>query len=93
MYGNWDADYGMEVRVSSFENGLQVYQNIKLIRVKSKTYNLLIMEDYMPIIAELNGSVTIVGKKQEIVLENIRGFFCHRHNVFSLLLKESTHAG
>ncbi len=91
--GYWDSlGSGMEVRVSSFENGLQVYQDIKMIRVKSKKYNLLIMEDFVPIIAEINGSITILGKKQEMVLENIQGFFCHRHNVFSLLLKEKVHA-
>jgi hypothetical protein len=83
---------GIEVRVSSFENGLQVYHDINMIRVKSKTYNLLIMEDYAPIIAEIDGSITFLGRKEEIVLEDIRGFFCHRHNVFSLLLKESAHA-
>ncbi len=84
---------GMEVRVSSFAKGLQVYRNIHMIRVKSIKYNLLIMEDYMPIIGEIQGSVSFVGEEQKIDLEDIQGFFCHKHNVFSLLVKEDSHVG
>lgn len=82
---------GMEVRVSSFENGLEVYQNVHLIRVKSAKYNLLIMEDYLPVIGKIEGSVSFVGEEKEYALENIQGFFCHKHNVFSLLIKERSH--
>jgi hypothetical protein len=81
---------GIEVRVSTFDNGLQVYNNIDLIRVKSPKHNLLIMEDYMPVIGEINGTVSFTGDEQNIVLDNIQGFFCHKHNVFSLLVKENT---
>lgn len=82
------SEQGMEVRVSSFENGLEVYQNVHLIRVKSAKYNLLIMEDYLPVIGKIDGSVNFVGEEQEYSFENIQGFFCHKHNVFSLLIKE-----
>lgn len=84
---------GMEVRVSSFENGLQVYSNIELIRVKSNKYNLLIMKGYMPVIGEIHGSISIKGEEQDITLDDIQGFFCHKHNVFSLLIKENAHVG
>lgn len=87
------AEMGMEVRVSSFANGLQVYRNIQMIRVKSTKYNLLIMEDYMPIIGEIQGSVSFVGEEQKVDLEDIQGFFCHKHNVFSLLVKENSYVG
>lgn len=82
---------GMEVRVSSFENGLEVYHNVQLIRVKSAKYNLLIMEDYLPVIGQIDGSVSFVGEEKEYSIENIQGFFCHKHNVFSLLIKERSH--
>lgn len=82
---------GMEVRVSSFENGLEVYRNVHIIRVKSAKYNLLIMEDYLPVIGKIDGSVSFVGEEKEHSIENIQGFFCHKHNVFSLLIKESSH--
>ncbi|HHZ17539.1 MAG TPA: hypothetical protein PLJ33_02895 [Peptococcaceae bacterium] len=82
---------GMEVRISSFEKGLEVYQNVLFIRVTSEKYNLLIMEDYMPIIGKVEGSVTFLAEDQEHTLENIEGFFYHKHNVFSLLIKESSH--
>lgn len=84
---------GMEARVSSFENGLQVYSDIRLIRIKSSKYNLLIMKDYLPILGQVEGRISFVGEEQEVVLEGIQGFFCHKHNVFSLLLKENPHVG
>lgn len=83
----------MEARVSSFENGLQVYSDIRLIRIKSSKYNLLIMKDYLPILGQVEGKISFVGEEQEVVLDDIRGFFCHKHNVFSLLLKENSHVG
>lgn len=84
---------GMEVHVFSFENGLQVYHNIDLIRVKSTKYNLLIMKGYMPVIGEIHGNVSFTGEEHDIALDNIQGFFCHKHNVFSLLVKENAHVG
>lgn len=91
--GEGAEENGMEVRVSSFENGLQVYSDIQLIRIKSTKYNLLIMKDYMPIIGKVEGKISFVGEDQEVVLEDIQGFFCHKHNVFSLLLKENSYVG
>lgn len=88
---NSDNKTGMEVRISSFENGLEVYQNVYLIRVKSAKYNLLIMEDYLPVIGKIEGSVSFVGEEKEHAIENIQGFFCHKHNVFSLLIEERAH--
>jgi hypothetical protein len=81
----------LEARVSSFENGLQVYRDIYLIRLKSTKCNLLIMEDYVPLIGMIEGSVSIVGKEQEVIFEEITGFYCHNRNVFSLLVKEYSH--
>ena len=82
----------MQVQISSFAKGLEVFEKISIIRVRSKKSKLLIMEDYMPIIGELDGDIDLIGKDVHHSLENIKGFFCHEHNVFFLLLKESYHA-
>ncbi|MDR1088818.1 MAG: hypothetical protein LBL23_06080 [Coriobacteriales bacterium] len=79
----------IQAQVSSFRDGLQVYSNISIVRVRSRDTNLLIMEDYMPIIGEIDGEVDFIGKEFVHTLEGVRGFFCHDHNVFFLLLKDT----
>lgn len=81
----------IEVIIISFRNGFQIYQNVKLIRMKSKDYNLLLMVDYMPVVGELEGSLTLVSEQEEIHMEDIRGFYVMKNNVFKLLVKEDSH--
>ena len=57
-----------------------------MIRIKSKDHNLLIMEDYMPVIGEITGRVEFVFDDQSIPYENIHGFYMHKQNIFSLLI-------
>ena len=75
-------------RVISMEDGLREIQDVRLIRVKSREYNLLIMEDYMPVIGEIDGTVTIVSGDGEYQTGPITGFFSHRKNLFSLMISE-----
>lgn len=81
----------MTVRVVSLESGVQEYTDVNVIRVKSRYYNLLIMEGYTPSIGEVEGSVTIVSDTESVKLENIRGYYLHRDNVFRLMMREDSH--
>ncbi len=81
----------IEVIVISFQSGYQIFHNVKLIRLKSKKYNLLIMIDYMPVVGELDGDISIVSETDEIKLENVQGFYVMKNNVFKLLIKEDLH--
>lgn len=74
--------------IISMKDGARRMEQVKMIRIVSKEYNLLIMEDYLPVIGEIDGDVTIVSQTGEYKLEQIRGFFCHRNNEFSLMLRE-----
>ncbi len=69
------------------QNGLKQYDNIRMIRVLSKDYNLLIMEDYMPIIGEIDGSIEIVFDDTSMKLEGIHGYYMHKKNKFSLMIE------
>ena len=71
-------------------NGLQQYDNIRMIRVKSKDHNLLIMEDYLPVIGEIDGFVEIIFDDSTIKLENIHGYYMHKKNKFSLLVERAS---
>jgi hypothetical protein len=79
----------MQVQVSNFKDGLQVLEGISIVRVRGRSTRLLIMEDYMPVVGEIEGSLDFIGKEGVTTLEDIRGFFCHEHNVFFLLLREN----
>lgn len=80
----------MVVKVFSYENALQTYDDIALIRIKSKNSSLLIMEDYLPIVGEINGDVSFANDKDEVSLKNIRGYYVHRKNMFELILKNAS---
>ncbi|MCD8197722.1 MAG: hypothetical protein LUE24_11270 [Lachnospiraceae bacterium] len=78
----------LTARVVSLDEGMQEYTGVSLIRIKSRYYNLLIMEDYTPSIGEVEGTVTIISDTQSVKLENIRGFYLHKKNVFRLMIRD-----
>ena len=79
---------GIKVRIFDLSKGLVEYEHIKVIRIVSKDYNLLIMEDYLPIIGEIDGSVDIKGEDIDISFPNIKAFYMNSGNVFNLMIKE-----
>jgi hypothetical protein len=88
-----ERDGKMQAQISSFANGLEIYRGISVIRVRGRNANLLILEDYTPIVSKLDGDVDLIGKGLYHTLKGIRGFFCHVHNVFFLILNETAIAG
>ena len=79
---------GIKVRIFDMEHGLREYENIKIIRIISKDYNLLIMKDYLPIIGEIEGSVDIKNDTVDLSFKNIKAFYMNSDNVFNLMIKE-----
>lgn len=63
-----------------------VIEDVKVIRILSDDYNLLIMKNYTPIIGEINGSV-LFEKEETTKYENIKGFYSLSHNIFHLIIK------
>ena len=79
---------GIKVKVFDIRNGMRVYDNIKIIRIISKDYNLLIMKDYLSIIGEIEGSVDIKNDVVNESFKNIKVFYMNSDNVFNLMIKE-----
>ena len=79
---------GIKVRIFSLDKGLIEYEHIKVIRIISKNYNLLIMQDYLPILGEIEGSVDIKNEEIELNYKNIKAFYMNSSNVFNLMIKE-----
>ena len=78
----------IKVKLFTVTDGLVEYDDVKLIRIKSDKYNLLIMEDYLPIIGDINGNITIEMNDDVVVKENIIGYYMHKNNTFELIIKE-----
>lgn len=82
-----NVSHEMKVRVFSLD-GLKEYENIKIVRIVSKDYNLLIMKDYLPIIGEIEGNVDIKSDTEEVNLKNIKAFYMNSNNEFNLMIRE-----
>lgn len=79
----------IQVRVSSFEKGLEIYNEIKVIRIVSAKYNLLIMSGFQPLLGEIQGEVTLISEENEYQIKDINAFYCFRKNVLKILIKEN----
>lgn len=82
------AGEGFKVRIFDLDKGLTEYEHVKIVRIVSKDYNLLIMEDYLPIIGDVEGSIDIKGEDIDIKFPKIRAFYMNSKNVFNLMIKE-----
>lgn len=49
----------IKVKLLSINKGLIEYEDIMVIRIRDKKYNLNIMKDYIPIIGEIDGFVEL----------------------------------
>lgn len=79
---------GIKVRIFDMAHGLREYEDIKIIRIISKDYNLLIMKDYLPIIGEIEGSVDIKNDEVNLSFKDIKAFYMNSNNEFNLMIKE-----
>ena len=78
----------MKAKVVSLLNGLQEFEDLEMIRIKSNRHTLLIMKNFMPVIGELEGSIEFVFAKDIVRMENLKGYYMHKKNSFSLLVEE-----
>lgn len=78
----------MQVKIYSLNNGLEIFDDIKIIRIVSEDYNLLILKDYMPIIGEIKGTFEIESETIHKKLKLSNAYYINHENVFELLIKE-----
>ena len=77
-----------ELKVIILDSGIEIeeIENVKIIRIKSDNYSLLILKDYWPVVGEINGSISIEGERNT-KYENINGFYSLSRNLFYLIIK------
>ncbi len=76
------------VKVFNLSQGLVVINDVKIIRIKSTDYNLLIMPNYMPLLGEVKGNIDIESETVSKHYENIEAYYVNTNNVFSLFIRE-----
>lgn len=79
----------MQVKISSLKQGLETLNDVEMIRLRSKDYNLLIMVDFQSTLGALeDAKIEIVQSQNQRVLEHVNGFYLLKDNLFSLLMDE-----
>lgn len=78
----------IRVKIFSLQSGLEILENVKVIRIKSKDYNLLIMPDYMPLLGEIQGNIDFENSENSKSLNNINAYYMNTNNEFSLIVRE-----
>ena len=77
-----------KVKIFSLSKGLEIVDNIRLIRIKSKDYNLLLMPGYVSILGEIEGNIEFELDNDKISYEDITAYYVNSDDIFSLLLRE-----
>ena len=78
------------IKVIVLQNGnvnISEIENVRIIRIKDKNYNLLIMKDYWPVVGEIDGSISFESV-EKYEYNSIKGFYALSHNVFHLIIRE-----
>lgn len=80
----------IKARVIDEQYGLQELEGVLAVRIIGKDNVLLILEDYASTLGRVDGAVMFLHPKGEVAMNNIRGFYKHQHNEFTLLIEEDS---
>ena len=76
----------MKVKIFSIDKGLEEYQDVTAVRIKSKDYNLLIFKGYLSIIGEIDGSFEIEIANDKVVYNDVKAYYINNDDVFNIIL-------
>ena len=77
----------MKVNVYTFKDGIQTFNEVTAIRIKSKDYNLLILKDYLAIVGEIDGDIEIETVDGKTLYEKVKAYYLNNNNIFNLLIE------
>lgn len=81
----------IRARIIDGSGGLNFLPEVSAIRTRDVDCNLLIMEDFMPIIGGIEGSVVFLTPQGEVRYDDIKGFYKHQQNEFTLIIQEKNY--
>ena len=80
-------------RIIDESAGLKVISDVRAVRIHSKGYVLLIMDDYAPTLGEVEGDVSLLSGDDEIVFRGIKGCYKQQNNIFTMIIEERMATG
>ena len=80
----------ISARIIDAAAGLKEIGGVYAVRIHSKDYYALIMNDYLPALGRIDGDVVFLNQEGEHPYYGVRGFYKHPHNEFTLLIEEYT---
>lgn len=80
----------IRARIIDSQSGMKFYPEVSAVRIKSKEYRLLVMEDYLPALGRVEGEVVLLTPDGEVSFRGIYGFYKHQHNEFTLLIERQS---
>ena len=80
----------INARIIDAKSGLKVLAGVYAVRIHSKDFYALIMNDYLPTLGKIDGDIIFLNHEGEHPFRGIRGFYKHQHNEFTLLVEEQT---
>ena len=75
-------------RIIDESTGIREIKKVHAVRIQSKDYVLLVMDDYSPTLGDIEGRVAILTEDNEEVYESIKGFYRLKDNEFTLVINE-----
>lgn len=82
------TEYRIRARIIDAVNGMQFLPEVAAVRIRSKEYVILVMEDYMPTLGKIDGDISFLTPEKELTFHGVQGFYKHQHNEFTLLIDE-----
>lgn len=78
----------INARIIDVSSGLRVIGKVYAVRIHSREFTALIMNDYIPALGKIDGDVVFLSRDGEYPYYGITGFYKHQHNEFTLLIEE-----
>ncbi len=83
------VEYRIRARIIDAKQGMRFLPEVAAVRIRSREYVLLVMEDYMPTLGQIDGTISFLTPDEEVTYNNVHGFYKHQHNEFTLLIDET----
>ena len=78
------------VRIIEEATGIREIKKVQAVRIQSKDYVLLIMDDYAPTLGEIDGRMAVLTEDNEELFDSVKGFYRLKDNEFTLVINANT---
>ena len=81
---------GILARIVDEKKGYKEISGVFAVRVRNQNSSLVIMTDYVPALGQIDGDVSFLTENDEVLYKDIKGFYKHKDNVFTLIVEQTS---